>query len=265
MALRDLMKKELTKKELEILPTKFDVVGDILIFADFPSKLVKKEKVIGNKILENFPNVKVVCKKTKQYSGKFRTPKLKIIIGEKRTYTTYKENNVTVNLDVAKVYFSVRLSTERKRINQLVKKDEIVLVMFSGVGIYPINISKNTKAKEIYGVEINPTAHKYALENVKLNKMINIKLFKGDVNSILPKIRKKFDRILMPLPRGAEDYLNLAYSKIKKNGMIHFYDFSHENDFNLVTKKIKKGKIISLVKCGQYGTRKYRVCLDIKI
>ena len=67
-----------------------------------------------------------------------------------------------------------------------------MLVMFSGCGIFPVNISKNTNAKEIYGIEINPTAHKYALENIKLNKLFNIKLFKGDVNKVLPKINKKF-------------------------------------------------------------------------
>ena len=267
-ALKELMRKVLTKKELEILPTKFDVVGDILIFADFSSHLVKKEKIIGNKILENFSNVKVVCKKTKQYSGKYRTPKLKIIAGEKRTQTTYKENNVQVNLDAAKVYFSVRLSTERKRINQLIKKNENVLVMFSGIGIYPINIAKNTQSKEIYGVEFNPIAHKYAEENVKLNKVNNVKLFKGDVNTVLPKIRKKFDRVIMPLPKSAEDFLKLALSKVKKGGMLHMYDFLHENDFEealSTVKKVTKSKKVKFFKCGQYGARKYRVCADIKI
>ena len=40
------LKKDLTKKQLEILPTSFDVVGDILIFQDFLEKLKNKEKTI---------------------------------------------------------------------------------------------------------------------------------------------------------------------------------------------------------------------------
>ena len=69
--------------------------------------------------------------------------------------------------------------------------------MFSGSGVYPVVISKNTKAKEIYGIEINPIAHKYAEENIKLNKLKNIKLFCGDVKKTIPKLNRKFDRIFL--------------------------------------------------------------------
>ena len=84
-------------------------------------------------------------------------------------------------MNVEKVYFSPRLSEERKRIFQQVKNNETILVMFSGIAVYPIVISKNTKAKAIVGIEINPIAHKYALENLKLNKISNVKLFLDDV------------------------------------------------------------------------------------
>lgn len=271
--LKQLLKQELTKKQLEILPTSFDILGDILIFSDFPAKLEKKEKIIGKKILNFFRNVKVVCKKTGKYSGKFRTPKLKIIAGQRRKETTHKENNIKVKLHVEKVYFSSRLAHERERINKLVKKEEDVLVMFSGCGVYPLNIAKNTAAKEIYGVEINPIAHKYGLENIKLNKVNSIKLFLGDVNNVLPKIRKKFDRVLMPLPKSAGDFLVLALSKVKKNGILHFYDFLHENDFKESKKKVKAAckqnrrtcKILNFTKCGQFGPGKFRVCVDAEI
>ncbi|MBR9700010.1 methyltransferase domain-containing protein [Candidatus Woesearchaeota archaeon] len=271
--LKELLKKDLTKKELEMMPTSFDLVGDILIFADFPKELIKKEKKIAKKVLDNLPQVKVVCKKAKQYSGTFRTPKLKILAGQKRKETTHTENNIRVLLDAEKVYFSPRLGHERERISKRVKKDESVLVMFSGCAVYPINIAKNTKAKEIIGIEINPIAHKYGLKNLTLNKTKNISLYKGDVNDILPKIRKKFDRVLMPLPKSAEEYLDIALKKLKKGGMLHFYDFLHENEFKDAEKKVKSAckknkrscRIISLVRCGQFGPAKFRVCLDAQI
>ncbi len=273
MTPKQLLKNKLTEKQLGLLPSSYDIVGSILIFSDFPSQLIKKEKTIANALLELHKNIKTVCKKTKKYSGKYRLPKLKIIAGEKTKETTYKENNVTLRLDVEKVYFSSRLSSERKRIYQMVKPKESVLVMFSGCGPYPIIISKNSRPKEIYGIEINPTAHKYAEENVKLNKIENIRLFKGDVNKVLTKINKKFDRILMPLPKGAESFLPLALTKIKKNGIIHFYDFLAEDELSKAKEKInkackttkKKCRILKIVKCGQFSPRKYRVCADIKI
>ena len=37
----------LTARELALMPNAFDVVGDIMIFADFPKALEKKEKDIA--------------------------------------------------------------------------------------------------------------------------------------------------------------------------------------------------------------------------
>ncbi|GAG38880.1 unnamed protein product, partial [marine sediment metagenome] len=177
-------------------------------------------------------------------------------------------------LNVENCYFSPRLSNERKRIADLVKNNEEILLMFSGVAPYPLVIAKNSNPKTIYAVEINPKAHKYAVENIKLNKLENkIKLFKGDVRKIIPKLNKKFNRIAMPLPKGGENYLDLALKKIKNKGIIHFYDFLHENQFDEAVEKIdlackkakKKYKIIRLVKCGQFGPGIFRICVDFKV
>ena len=271
--LKFLLKNKLTKKELDLIPSSYDMVGSIIIFSEFPKELTKKEKIIGEALLKSHNNIKTICKKTKKYSGVYRTPKLKIITGKKTKETTHKENNCRLKLDVEKVYFSSRLSEERKRIFSQIKNNESILVMFSGCGVYPIVIEKNTKAKEIYGIEINPTAHKYALENIKLNKANNIKLFWGDVKKVLPKINKKFDRILMPLPKGAEHFLNLALNKIKNKGIIYFYSFAEENKYGNIIKIIEKEckkskkqcKILKITKCGQFSPRVYRICVDFRV
>lgn len=271
--LKDILRKKLTKKELSLVPSSFDIIGNTLIFHDFPEKLSKKEEIMANEILKVYKQIKSIFKKTRKHSGKYRTLKLKLLAGENNTETVHKENNVRLKLDVEKVYFSPRLSEERKRIFQKVKRNETVLVMFSGAAIYPLIIWKNTEAKDIYGIEINPTAYKYALENLKLNKADKIKLFLGDAQKILPKINKRFDRIIMPLPKGAENFLGLALNKIKKNMTIHFYSFAEEDKYDNVIKTInneckkknKKCKIIDIVKCGQFSPRVFRICVDFQV
>ena len=267
------LKGILTKAERAKLPKSFDIVGDILIFADFPAELESMSAQIASAILKTFPNIKVVCRKAKKYSGEFRTPMLRILGGKRRKETIHKENGVRLKLHVEKVYFSPRLSTERDRISKLVKPGESILVMFSGCGAYPINLAKNTKAKQILGVEINPIAHKYALENIELNKATNVKLYLGDVRLVLPTIKDTFDRVLMPLPKTGSKFLDVAIPKVKKGGTLHFYDFLQEDEFHLASEKIlstckKLGRVTDIlrtVKCGQYGPGKFRVCVDVKI
>ncbi len=271
--IRHLLSKKLNAQELELVKTSYDVIGSIIII-EMPELLKKKEKIIAAALLKLHKNARTVAKKAGIHEGVFRTQKLKVLAGSRTTKTVYRENNVAMNLDVEKVYFSPRLSNERKRIASVVKTGEKVLVMFSGCAPYPLVISKNSKAKEIYAIEINPAAHKYARENVKLNKARNIKLFYGDVREIVPILNKKFDRIVMPLPRGGEDFLFTALLAAHSGTVIHFYDFLNEEEIpkaaiakieNACQQSKKKFKILRHVKCGQFGPRIYRICVDFRI
>ena len=258
--------KKLTKKERSLVPRAFDTVGTIAIFNEFPKELKKKEKYIAQTLLALQKNVKTVAKKTKQYAGKLRTPKITLLAGEKTKETIHKENNVYLKLNVETCYFSTRTSNERKRIAKLVKKGESILVLFSGVAPFPCVIAKNAKAKEVYGIELNKKAHKYALENVRTNKLTNVTLLQGDVKRVLPKLKKKFDRILLPLPKTAEKCVGLAKKKLKPKGTIHLYTFTDETKFFALKKQYRtQFKTVKLVKSGVYAPGKYRVCLDLKV
>lgn len=270
--LKEALAKKLTKKQLGYLRRAYDIVGSIAIL-EIPPELVKKEKLIAETVLNLHNNIKTVVKKAGIHSGRYRTQKMKILAGEKKKIAEYKENNVRLRLNVEKVYFSPRLSTERLRISNLTKKGESVLVMFSGCAPYPCVIAKNAHPKEIYGVEINPHAHKFAEENIKLNKLTNVTLFKGDVRKSVPKLKKKFDRILMPLPKSAETFLDIALSAAKKGTVVHFYDFLHKDEFGKAKEKIRKAckaakrkcKILKTTKCGQHAPRVFRICVDFKV
>ncbi|MEA2036805.1 MAG: class I SAM-dependent methyltransferase family protein [Nanoarchaeota archaeon] len=271
--LKATLKGKLPKKLLDLVPSSYDTVGDLAIFSDFPEELVKKQKFIGETLLNLRRNIKVVLKKSGKYSGTYRTPQLRIIAGERRKETTLNENGIRLKLHPEKTYYSVRSGNERKRIMEQVRDGESILVMFSGIGPFSLVFSKHKSPKEIYSVEINPEACKYQKENILLNKSKNIKLYLGDVRKIVPKLNKRFDRILMPLPRSAEKFLDIALKAAKKNSVIHFYDFLHENDFNLAKEKIesackkakRKYRILNFIKCGQFGPGIFRICVDFKV
>ena len=252
----------------------FDIIGDIAI-VEIPNELKGKDKAIAERIAANQKNIKSVYKKVGGHEGRLRIQKLKHIYGEKRTVTVHRENNISLKLDVSKVYFSPRQATERQRVYKQVKKGEQVLVMFSGIGPFTTSIAKNTAAKSVYGVELNKTAHKYAVENAKLNKIeAKTKLFCGDVRKVVSKLQIKFDRIIMPLPKGAESFLDIAFAVSKKGTIIHFYDFEKEEDIpdRAIAKVVaaaaaakKKIRVLAVVKCGQLAVRAYRVCVDFQV
>src|SRR3989344_5690276 len=103
MKLNEALKKELTRKELALVPRAFDVVGTIAIFNEFPKELKKKEKRIAQALMSINPHIKTVAKKTGRYTGKYRTPKIAIIAGEKTKETLHKENSISLRLNV-KIY-----------------------------------------------------------------------------------------------------------------------------------------------------------------
>lgn len=242
----------------------FDQIGDIIVLDD---KGTKKQ---AQTLLKKVKTAKVVLKRSDIHKGRYRTQKLSWLAGEKRKETIHKESGCLLKLDVEKCYFSPRSSNERLRILKQIKKTESILVMFSGIAPFPCIIAKNKPVKEIYAIEMNPTAHKYAIKNIKLNKLTNVKLFKGDVRKVLEKTRKKFDRIIMPLPKTAESFLDVAKNKLKRGGIIHLYTFLEETEIKkvpnqIVSKYFKKFKILRTVKCGHYSPYVYRVCIDIKL
>ncbi len=237
----------------------YDQMGDIIIVGQD----VKDSD--AKKLLQR-QDVKVVLRKKGLYHGEFRTQDLEWIAGEKRKETVYKESGVQMKLDVEKCYFTPRLGTERLRIAQMIKPGEKVLVLFSGVAPYPLIFAKYSKASLIVGVEKNPVAHQYAVQNCK--KYPQIQLLNIDAHVFTSS--EKFDRVLMPLPKSAEEFLDVAVKSVKKNGVIHFYTFAaaeeiHEKPLSLIKEKILSFKVISIVKCGQYAPKKYRVCVDFTV
>ena len=117
--LADALSGLLNETERDALIASFDIIGDIAI-VEIPEGLEPKEKEIGEALLRVHKNVRTVLKKLGPMEGEFRVRRLGFLAGENRTETTYRENGVPMKLDVAQVYFSVRLAGERKRIAELV-------------------------------------------------------------------------------------------------------------------------------------------------
>lgn len=199
-----------------------DVVGDIAIvrLGGFSSK---EKRSVARALLEELKNVKVVMEQEGGIEGEYRLRKLRHLAGEKRTLTVHRENGCTYRVDVAKCYFSPRLSTERLRVARMVKPKERVLNMFAGVGPYSIPIAKLAGAK-VTSCEVNEYAARLHEENDRTNKVEGlITVVAGDAADLPSITRRKFDRVLMPLPSEADRFLQTALKMSRKGAVVHYY------------------------------------------
>jgi len=119
--LKTLLKEKLSKEEIRRIKTSFDTVGEIAIL-EIDEDMRTKEKIIAQTLLETQKNIKTVLRKDEAHTGEYRTQNMKWLAGENKKETTHKENSVALKVNVETVYFSPRLSTERKRIANQVKE-----------------------------------------------------------------------------------------------------------------------------------------------
>jgi len=280
------MKKRLKKILSDIIPTEdltyiynsYDFVGDIAILR-LTDASKKYSATIAETVMNLHKNVKTILAQTSPVHGDFRVRKLEYVAGENKTTTIHKESKCMFSVDVEKCYFSPRLFYERMRIAKLVEYDEIILNMFAGVGCFSVIVAKHSNAKKVYSIDVNSLAIHHMQENVRLNGVYGrvIPMF-GDAKEVIEKrLCHVADRVLMPLPEKALEYLPYALVALKEvGGWIHYYDFAHakqdENPMEKVKSKVAE-KLRSLVgdfkiPFGHFvrstGPNWYQVVLDIK-
>ncbi len=254
----------------------YDIMGNIVIVKFDRDVKSREKKKFASEFLKKNKNVRTVLEKVSKFSGRLRVQKTKYIAGEKTKEVLYRENDCVFRFNIDSCYFSPRLASERKEIGKKVKKGEKVLVMFGGIGVYAIVIVKLSKAEKITSVEISRECNKYAVENVKRNKVNNVEIIQGDVRRVIGKgkrVYEKFDRIIMARPQLKDSFLDVAFNVIKNRGIIHYYGFYLEDDEDKLIELVKneaknfmkKIKILKIKKAGEIGVRKYRFRVDVKV
>jgi tRNA (guanine37-N1)-methyltransferase len=275
--LKDILSDFIPERNLAYIYNSYDIVGDIAILR-LTEESRKYSKIIAEAILNVHKNVKTVLAQTSPVSGDFRLRELEYVAGEDKTVTVHRESGCQFSIDVAKCYFSPRLFFERMRIAKLVRNEEVVVNMFAGVGCFSIIIAKYSNAKKVYSIDVNPAAYQLMQENIRINSVFErVVPILGDAKEIIQtKLNRSADRVLMPLPEKALEYLPHAILALRNaGGWVHYYDFEHakrnENPVEKVKLKVAE-KLQNLVASFEIhsgrvvrstGPNWYQVVLDI--
>ena len=241
----------------ERVSTGIDVVGDIAIVR-LKDMANSERKRIGEALLRELKNVRVVFEQVGGTEGEHRLRRLRHLAGEKRTLTLHRENGCAFRVDVARCYFSPRLSTERLRVAGEVGRQEEVLNMFAGVGPFSIPIARLAGAR-VTSCEINTYACELHEENDSLNKVGGlIKVINADAGDLPSLTGSKYDRIIMPHPSKADRFLPIALELARKGAVIHYYRHVLGRDDEEASQKLAKELTELLPRKARYTTRRVR-------
>src|SRR5947209_1649127 len=155
------------------LPRAFDIIGDLAI-VELAPETTAYQSLIAQALMTVHTNVKGVYSKAGPVSGEERIRPLKHLAGEARTSTIHKEFGCSFKVDIARAFYSPRLSGEHKRVADLVEPGEHVIDMFAGVGPFPILIAKQLSKVTVDAIDLNPEATRLLEENLRLKHVKGI-------------------------------------------------------------------------------------------
>lgn len=237
---------------VEFDPT-YERLGEVvLIDEDDPTRA----RALADAIVESDIPVKTVLNRASKIQGETRVRDWEVLAGED-TEALHREYGCEFALDLAAVYFSPRLATERHRVTEQVESGERAFDMFAGVGPFVIPFAK--RGATVVGTDINETAIEYLRENAERNGVAErVTAIHGDVRNVgsgtsdeqsesdgvrdvvagtldeQGEVAGEYEdwaaRIVMNLPHSADEFLDTARRIASEECVLHYYDIQHEDD-----------------------------------
>lgn len=204
------------------LPTAFDVVGDIAVVKLY-DEVQPYAARIGKALLKTHKRLRTVAMDG-GVKGDLRVRALHVIAGEPELTTTHREHGLRLRVPLDKVYFSPRLATERERLAGRLVSGQRVLDLFAGVGAFVCLVARDREPAAVWAIDLNPDAISALRANLDTNKLTHapVDVIEGDARAVAPRSHD-WDHVVMNLPHGAIEFLDVATDCVAPDGEIHLY------------------------------------------
>ena len=267
---RELPVRETLESPADILgyEPSIERIGDVVVIDEGDSDRARE---IADAVVESHVPVKTVLNRASKIKGTERVREWDVLYGEE-TDTVHREYGHEFRLDLAAVYFSPRLATERHRVVEQVRPDEHVFDMFAGVGPFAIPIA--SRGATVVATDVNDRAIEYLRENARRNDVADrVTAIVGDVREVADDWQDWADRIVMNLPHSAEEFLETAVTIAGETCVIHYYDIQHEDDPfgpGLAAIEAAAGDdydvaVLNRREVRSYAPHEVNVCLDVSL
>jgi tRNA (guanine37-N1)-methyltransferase len=203
----------------------YERLGEIVLIDEEDTERANE---IAEAVVSSALPVETVLNRASKVKGETRVRDWDVLAGS-GTETVHREYGCEFLLDVARVYFSPRLATERHRVAEQVEPDERAFDMFAGVGPFVVPFAK--RGATVVGADVNDVAIDYLRENTRRNGVEDrVTAICGDVREAVTEYENWADRLVMNLPHSANEFLDTAVRLAGDDCVVHYYDIQHEDD-----------------------------------
>ncbi|MCU4743484.1 class I SAM-dependent methyltransferase family protein [Natronoglomus mannanivorans] len=248
----------------------YERIGEVVVLdEDDPERAME----IARAIVDSDLPLETVVDKASKIKGETRIRDWNVLVG-KGTETVHREYGCEFALDLADVYFSPRLATERHRVAEQVEAGERAFDMFAGVGPFVIPFAK--RGAECVGCDLNERAIEYLRENARRNGVEErVTAICDDVRQVATDSAYEnwADRLVMNLPHSADEFLESAVALAGEDCLVHYYDIQHEDDpFGPGERAIREAAepeytvtVETRRTVRSYAPHEVNVCLDVRL
>jgi tRNA (guanine37-N1)-methyltransferase len=217
----------------------------------------------AERLLASRPSLHTILLPLSSVEGEYRIRRFDVLAGRPTTRTRHIEYGHRFDIDLGVAYFSARLSNERQRILHQMEPGERVLDMFSGVGPFAIVLAE--RAETVFAVDINPAAVQLMITNIAMNKSKNVLPVLADASRLDRLGLQGFDRIVMNLPLGSPQFLEVAYRLCRDGGTIHFYVLQSEEGAYLPRIESLGCRNVTELMVRSYSPDQWHAVYDIEV
>ena len=243
-------------------------LGDIVIIDEDDADRARE---IADAVVASDVPCETVLNRASPIEGELRVRRWDVLAGD-GTETVHREYGHEFLVDVASVYFSPRLATERHRVIEQVDPDERVVDMFAGVGPYAVPMA--ARGAEVVACDLNERAIEYLRANAERNGVeARVTAIAGDVRALGDDHADTADRLVMNLPHSADEFLDTAVRLAGDDCVVHYYDIQHEDDPfgpGLEAIRAAAGDAYDVTVetervVRSYAPHEHNVCLDVRL
>ncbi len=231
--------------EQRLLPRSFDVVGDIVLVR-VPPELERRRFELGEALLRFVPGTRIVGA-DRGVRGEHRLREVERIAGSGGWATVHRENQVELEIDVEKAYFSPRLAREHAEVAAAVRDGETVYDLCCGVGPFAVTIARDGRARHVTAVDLNPEAISLLRRTLaRLGLTERVTAIEGRVEEFAASAAPA-GRVVLNLPREGIKYAPLVARLVAPGGQFHYYEVVARDELE------ERGRVIEGV-LGPRGT-----------